>query len=108
MSKALGSCYEHNTCDSIRYNNRTFSDAEAKEEFLICTREEINNLLSQKENKKNIDNKNNLIRIIMNQIHHFLSKVVFTYLSRKANLKSIISQNLVLILNSKLEVLNLY
>jgi len=45
-------CYEPNTCKSIKFNNKEFPDAEAKNEFKLCNREEIDEILTKIENKK--------------------------------------------------------
>jgi len=45
-------CYEQHTCEFITYNNRSFTDAEAGNQFKICSKKEINEILDPTKNKK--------------------------------------------------------
>jgi len=59
-------CYEPHACKSIIFNGEKISDAEAEKYFKICTKEEINEILSQKTQiikKKSISQDDNISNI---------------------------------------------
>ena len=70
-------CYEPQTCKSINFNNKEFSDAKAQKYFKICTKEEeeelnenigqkeISNDLNQEENQNNVNLKDNKLKYIL-------------------------------------------
>jgi len=40
-------CYQHKTCETILFNDRNFTDAEADKEFKICSQKEVNEILNE-------------------------------------------------------------
>lgn len=65
------SCYQPRTCNSIAYNNMSFSDNEAEKYLKICTKEEVEEILNKNENKRviipdHIDDDSNLMNDDLN------------------------------------------
>jgi len=73
-------CYEPHTCKSITYNNTKFSDDEAQNIFKICTKEEINEILNQNNEKSN-----SIFIIIIGSVVIVFIGVIATFIFIKKN-----------------------
>lgn len=85
-------CYEPHTCETIYFNNTVFEDADVQKEFKMCTKEEINKIISNNKNKKSLNQNDNklvspLIIIIGCVAILFFGIIITTMFVKKTKIK---------------------
>jgi len=71
-------CYEPHTCEQIKFNYKIFNDSEAENEFKFCSEKEIKKVLNNKENIINISQEDkNLSDDDNNNINQKISPYIF-------------------------------
>ena len=80
------SCYEPQTCKLIYFNDKQFDDAEAHNVFKICTKENIDEVLSQNIKEKEL-NITKIILIVLFSFILFLSLFFIVIYGKRNNNK---------------------